>query len=253
MNQAITTKGSAAKGLATKGSVMKPTNSWQSVEAEVMLRLRTRHWKPGELLPNEVELAAELGCARSTVNRALQAVADEGLIERRRKGGTRVVVHPARKATFSVPVIRQEIESRGYAYSYRLVSKKRELPPKTIRGLMNSTPSTRLLHVKAIHLADEKAYVIEDRWIDTAIVPEAVDADFSKVSPNQWLVENIPFNGGDLALSASIASEQEAAVFDIENNVALFTAERRTRNSEQATITAVRLAYAPGYRMEVEL
>lgn len=238
---------------ATKDSVKKTINSWQSVEAEVMLRLRTRHWKPGDLLPNEVELAAELGCARSTVNRALQAVADEGLIERRRKGGTRVVVHPARKATFSVPVIRQEIESQGYAYTYRLISKKSERPPKTIQTFMHCTASVRLMHVKALHLADEKAYVIEDRWIDTAIVPKAVDADFSVISPNQWLVENIPFNGGVLALSASIANHDEATIFDIDKHTALFTAERRTRNFEQATITAVRLVYAPGYRMEVEL
>lgn len=218
-----------------------------------MHRLHTRYWKPGDFLPNEAELATELGCARSTVNRALQAIADEGLIERRRKGGTRVVVHPARKATFSVPVIRQEIELRGHTYSYRLISQHRECPPKPIRMRMDPMPGVRLLHLKALHLADERPYVLEDRWIDVTIVPGAVDADFSKGSPNQWLVENIPFSGGDLALSASVASDEEAAVLEIDRNAALFIVERRTRNFEQAAITSVRLMYAPGYRMEVEL
>jgi len=229
------------------------TNSWQSVEAEVLQRLRSSYWKPGDLLPTEAELAAEFGCARTTVNRALQAIADDGLLERKRKGGTRVVVHPARKANFSVPVIRQEIESRGSTYSYRLISQRREHPPKPIRTLMCPTPSVRLIHVKALHLANDQAYVIEDRWIDSAIVPEAAEADFHSISPNQWLVENIPFNGGDLALSASVASDEEMSIFKLDEPLALFTCDRRTRNSEQATITAVRLVYAPGYRMKVEL
>lgn len=231
----------------------EPTNSWQSVETEILNRLRSSYWKPGDLLPTEAELAIELSCARSTVNRALQAIAEDGLLERKRKGGTRVVVHPVRKATFSVPVIRQEIESRGYSYSYQLISQRRKYPPEPIQMLMQPTQRSRLLHVKALHLADEQAYVIEDRWIDTAIVPEAADADFRCISANQWLVENIPFNGGDLALSASIASDEEANLFQITQQQALFTAERRTRNAEHATITAVRLVYAPGYRMEVEL
>lgn len=187
------------------------------------------------------------------MNRALQAIADDGLIERKRKGGTRVVVHPARKAILSVPVIREEIEARGHVYGYQLISRKRERPPKAVRTRMNITPSVRLLHIVALHLADECSYVLEDRWIDVSIVPDAAEADFRLCSPNQWLVENIPFSGGDLALSASIAADEEAAFLDVEKQVALFTAERRTRNPDQATITSVRLVYSPGYRMEVEL
>lgn len=223
------------------------------MEAEVKHRLQTSYWKPGDLLPNEAELAAELGCARSTVNRALQAIADEGLIERRRKGGTRVVVHPARKATFKIPVIQQEIEHRGHRYGYHLVQQKSERLPKAVRIQMDKQPGLRLLHVKALHLADEQAYVLEDRWIDATIIPEVADADFQTISPNQWLVENIPFTGGDLELSASLATPEESALLDIDAGSALFTAERRTHNADQATITSVRLVYAPGYRMNVEL
>ena len=87
--------------------------------AEVLRRLNTRIWKPGDLLPHEAELATEFGCARSTVNRALQAIAEEGLVERRRRGGTRVVIRPERKATFNIPVIRTQIENRGHTYGYR--------------------------------------------------------------------------------------------------------------------------------------
>ena len=62
-----------------------PFNSWQSVQEEVLARIHSRQWKPGDLIPNEADLAQEFGCARATVNRALQNLADEGLLDRRRK------------------------------------------------------------------------------------------------------------------------------------------------------------------------
>ena len=63
-------------------------NTWQDVQREVLGRIQNRVWKPGDIIPNEVDLAKEFGCARATVNRALQAVADSGLLDRRRKAGT---------------------------------------------------------------------------------------------------------------------------------------------------------------------
>jgi GntR family histidine utilization transcriptional repressor len=43
-----------------------------------MRRIADGDWKPGELIPGEVDLADEFGCARATVNRALQDLADAG-------------------------------------------------------------------------------------------------------------------------------------------------------------------------------
>ena len=48
------------------------------------------------------ELAAEFGCARSTVNRALRELAEAGFLERRRKAGTRISPDPVRKATLKI-------------------------------------------------------------------------------------------------------------------------------------------------------
>ena len=49
-------------------------------------------WKQGCLITVEAALAKEFGCARATVNRVLRELAQEGILERRRKAGTRVVI-----------------------------------------------------------------------------------------------------------------------------------------------------------------
>lgn len=223
-------------------------NNWQDVQAEVLNRIHSRRWKPGDLIPNETELAREFGCARATVNRALRAVAEAGFLDRRRKAGTRVATHPVRKAVLSIPIIRQEIEAGNQAYSYRLLSRKVRKPPIGVRAQMNLPASCEALHVVALHLADNRPYVSEDRWINFQAVPDILNADLAALSANEWLVANAPFTGGDFVFSALKADRETAERLGVEPGDALFVIDRMTWTGETA-ITAVRLTYRPGYRM----
>ena len=223
------------------------------MRAEILQRLRTGRWKPGELLPTEADLAAELGCARGTVNRALQAVADEGLLERRRRGGTRVVLHPDRKATLRIPIIRREIERQGHAYGYALLTRRTRSPAASVRERMASAADASFLEVRALHTADGRPRVLEERWIDTSVVPTASDADFRRISANEWLVSNVPYGGGELAMSAAPASVEAARRLACAEGEALFVIDRRTHDVGGTTITLARLTFAPGYRMRIEL
>ena len=223
------------------------------MQAEVLHRLQSRIWKPGELLPSEADLAAEFGCARTTVNRALQAIAEEGLLDRKRRGGTRVVVHPERKATFNIPVIRLQIEQQGLAYDYRLLRRQASSATVIIRNKMRVPKDATLLCLRAVHTANRRPYVLENRWIDCSVVPAALEFDFSRQSANEWLLENVPFSGGELVLSASSASDAEATILECDSKAGLFNAERITRNAHGATITLVQLIYAPGYKMNIDV
>jgi len=227
-------------------------NNWQDVHSEVLHRIHSRQWKPGDQIPNEIELAREFGCARATVNRALQVLADSGLLDRRRKAGTRVAIHPVRKATLSIPIIKQEIEEKGLAYGYALISEARKKPPPDIRARMQISADAKILSVNTVHMADGKPYVFEDRWINVDAVPEVSSADFTKQSPNEWLVENKPFTSGDIAFSATLASQKQAEVLACKVGEALFVIERSTWDAQTA-ITSVRLTFAPGYRMHTDI
>ena len=226
--------------------------SWQAVQDEVLRRIHTREWKPGDQIPNEADLALEFGCARATVNRALRTLADAGLLDRRRKAGTIVAMHPVRKATLDIPVIRLDIENRGQVYGYALQSCNRERPPSDIRARMRLPPDRAILHVISLHMADAKPYVVEDRWINVEAVPAIHDVDFEEQSANEWLVMNAPFTRGDIAFAATGATKQEAGILGIEAGEALFVIERRTWDGDMA-ITSVRLTFAPGYRMHTTI
>lgn len=226
--------------------------SWQAIQAEVLRRIHSRHWPPGELIPNEADLAEEFGCARATVNRALRELAEAGHLDRRRKAGTRVALNPVRKATLEIPVIHKEVEARGGSYGYALISRQAGPAPLQIRSQMGLAAEAELLHVRALHLSDGAPYIYEERWLNPAVVPQLLEVDLAKTSANAWLVQNQPYTRGNLALSAAEADAETAAILNCRSGAALFVVERVTFMHD-APITWVRQSYPPGHRLKVEI
>lgn len=206
---------------------------WQDIETEVLRRIRTRDWAPGTAIPHEADLAREFGVARATVNRALQALAEAGWLDRRRKAGTRVAAHPVRKAVLSIPILRAEIEGTGRRYGYRLIRRK-------VRG--------SVLEVAALHLADDLPFAHEDRKVNLEVVPEIADVDLESESANAWLVANAPFSNGNFAVGAINARVEIARLMGVDEGTALVVVERTTWD-EARWITEVRLTYAAGHRI----
>lgn len=223
--------------------------SWQSVQRELLRRINEGAWSPGGQVPNEADLAAEFGCARTTVNRAMRALADAGLLDRRRRAGTRVALHPTSRVVLAIPVIRLEVEARGHAWRQQVLERAVTVPPTAVSRRLAVPADTEMLHVVSLHFADDAPFLCENRWINLAALPGAAEADFAAVSANEWLLANVPYTTGEIAFSAVAADQELAARLDVATGAALFTIDRATWN-DGAPITAVRLSYAPGYRLE---
>lgn len=223
-------------------------NSFRDIRTELERRISRRVWEPGETMPGEEALAAEFGAARATVNRALQELARSGLIERKRKSGTRVALHPVREARFAIPVVRAEIEASGSAYEYRLLHRDKENAPGWLRERLGLDAGARTLHVRCLHLADGRPYQYEDRWINLAAVPAAGSEDFETASPNEWLVANAPFSRAQYSFGAARADPEEAQALRLDAGEAVFVAERTTWIADRA-ITHVRMVHPPSHRV----
>ena len=219
---------------------------------EVERRIYTREWQPGQSIPNEADLAIELGCARVTVNRALRTLAEIGLLDRRRKAGTRVALHPTSKATLSIPLIRNEIEASGKLYGYHLLSQRNKAAPSSVAQKFALLDQAQLLHVVALHEADGKPYVLENRWINDKIMPHSENVSFAELSANEWLLQNTPFTHGDIDFSAKNASQREATLLRTKPNTALFVISRTTWDHEKA-VTMVELVFHAGHRKRTQL
>lgn len=73
---------------------------YQQVKDVLIGRLIGGHWKPGDLLPSEMQLAEELGVSQGTVRKALDEMTAGNLLVRRQGRGTYVAEHDQEHALF---------------------------------------------------------------------------------------------------------------------------------------------------------
>ena len=222
--------------------------SWKDVRDAIRGRILNSTYAPGDKLPKDILLAEDLGCSRATVQRAMRDLADSGAVERRRKGGTRVRSDPVTRATLDIPITRLEVEARGSVYGYRLVRKQSRVPPAQVAARLGLVKPGRLLRIEALHLADERPYIYEDRWVCLETVPDFADVDLERESANEWLVRNKPYSRCDIRFYAKEADAQLARLLDTGDGEALLVIERSTWIDE-APITTVMAVTAPGYRL----
>ncbi|MDA4846052.1 UTRA domain-containing protein [Hoeflea poritis] len=223
--------------------------SYKDIHNILLERIKDGEWAPGSLVPSEADLALEFGCTRVTVNRAMQALADSGLIERRRKAGTRVVQRMTRNAVFEIQIVRHEIEQRGGSYKYLLIGRSEEVPPQKVRAEMGLSGEETLLHVLSLHFADGAPYQIEDRWISLETVPQARHEPFDTLSPNEWLLREIPYTNAEHVFRAARPEPKESDYLNLGEGEPVFVIERTTWLSD-AAVTHVRLVHpADSFRL----
>lgn len=222
--------------------------SWTDVRDEIRARILSRTFAPGDRLPRDEDIAAELGVARSTVHRAMQDLSLAGLVERKRKGGTHVKTDPVTRATFDIPITRREVEQQGRKYGYQLISRELADSPMSVMARFGIQRPVEMLHVKALHLADNRPYLLEDRWIDTRSTPEILDVDLTQESANEWLVRFKPYSRIDIRFYAMNATGDTAQHLSAPVGSALLVIERTTWIGTDP-ITSVQAVAMPGYQL----
>src|SRR5260221_3473813 len=104
MNSIHASQGNSSDG-AERGSAASapsPTFSplYQQIKVLITQSLEGGEWKPGEIIPSEVELAARYKVSQGTVRKAIDELAADNLLVRRQGKGTFVATHNEDRAQF---------------------------------------------------------------------------------------------------------------------------------------------------------
>ncbi|MFG6449267.1 GntR family transcriptional regulator [Roseateles sp. BYS180W] len=89
---------SMAGEAAERGLAFAPL--YRQVKARIVASLQSCEWRPGELIPSEMELAARLGVSQGTVRKAVDELAAENLLVRRQGRGTFVATHAEQRQQY---------------------------------------------------------------------------------------------------------------------------------------------------------
>ena len=93
---------SLAPAEAAAGASATPAFSplYQQIKALILQSLQAGEWKPGDLIPSEIELAARFRVSQGTVRKAIDELAAENLVVRRQGRGTFVATHVEQHAQY---------------------------------------------------------------------------------------------------------------------------------------------------------
>ncbi len=214
---------------------------------EITVRMRPGEWPPGTRLPVETELAAQNGCARGPANKAMTALAEAGLVERRRKGGSFVARPPVHSAVLDIPDIAQLITARGEIYAFVLLSRRLRLSadgPET--ALKSSDP---VLALEGVHRAGDAPFAYETRILNLAAAPDAEKVDFSHTAPGSWLLTHIPWTEARHRITSVGADRTAARRLEIRIGTPCLQLERWTWRAGVG-VTYARQTY-PGDRYDL--
>ena len=124
----------------------------------------------GTAIPSERQLSADLGVSRLTVRAALDALAREGYVVRRRGSGT-YVQQPKIAQELTMTSFSEDMRRRGMTPGSRTLSMDTELAGARLGRLLRVSPSEKILVIKRLRLADGETMAIETLHLPSALVP----------------------------------------------------------------------------------
>ena len=206
----------------------------QRIRSDIESRILSGEWMPGFRIPFEHELMAHYGCSRMTVNKVLTALAESGMIERRRRAGSFVARQPPHleQVALEIPDIEVAVTDRGHEYGFQLLERAHRKARENSAEELQLVGDGKLLAMRCLHLADGKPLALERRLINPEAVPETLKVDFSIHAPGSWLLQNVSWTRGQHRISAVAATADEAALLKVPVGTACLVIDRQTWRGE---------------------
>lgn len=137
---------------------------YQQIKALITQSLQSGEWKPGELIPSEVELAGRFKVSQGTVRKAIDELAAENLVMRRQGKGTFVSTHHEARAHFRFLRLVPDEGVPHYPES-KFIEVKRVRAPADVARLMDLKSGDAVIFIKRVQYFDGIPTIVEELWL----------------------------------------------------------------------------------------
>lgn len=224
----------------------------------VILRARiyAGELSPGDLVPSEQDLCTRFGVSRITAKRALNELANAGLVVRERGRGTRVVSHPPPPAvTSSIEGWLENISLMGISTEARVLE----------FGYLPANED--IANALAIEQGDEVQRAVRVRILNgepmsylVTYVPSDIGHQYDRedldARPLLQLLERagVQVASARQTISATIADPEVAAALSTHAGTPLIEVRRIVRDASERPVEYIRVLYRPDlYRFEMSM
>jgi GntR family transcriptional regulator len=195
-------------------------------------------WKPNGALPNEMELAREMGVSAGTVRKALEKLEADRLVVRRQGRGTFVVDQAAPEAASRFDRLRRA-DGVPLTWSSRLLSRSGGKPALSEQRMLQVGPGKAVARKQRLLSVSGRKFAVESACLAVERLP-GLDPDDREVG--DWNLASLAQQHGvHLARAYEevrlVAAEREtAALLGVDAGTTLMLLDRVIMSIEQAPI-----------------
>lgn len=163
-------QGAAGEGVSAVSAAASPTFSplYQQIKGLITQSLESGEWKPGEIIPSEVELAARFKVSQGTVRKAIDELAADNLLVRRQGKGTFVATHNEERAQFRFLRLLAD-DGAEHPHVSRLLECRRLRASAEIARQLDLKPADPVVLIKRLLQFDGEVTVLDEIWLPGAV------------------------------------------------------------------------------------
>jgi GntR family transcriptional regulator len=190
----------------------------------------------GDAIPPERQLSADLGVSRLTLRAALEDLAREGYLVRRRGSGT-FVSEPKIAQELTMTSFTDDMRARGLRPASRTLELRVSPAGARLGRLLHVSPSEPVFIARRLRLADGESMAIETLHVRESHVPGLTQKDLEERSFYELLSDRygIVITGGEQTIEPTVTDEEESDALGVPLHSPAFRFERVT-HSEQGEI-----------------
>jgi len=219
---------------------------YQKLKNHICREIDSGHWSEGHKISSENQLAEQFQVSRMTANRAVKELSQAGILTRVAGVGTFVAEKVPQASLFEIKNIAREIRDRGHAYSAGVVLLDTE-PATEITALELEIPvATPVYHSLVIHRENGLPVQLEDRHVNPAMAPAYLKQNFTRITPNEYLLAVAPLDEAEHIIEAITPDPATRALLGLKQSEPCLLIRRRTWSGN--TVAASARLIHPGSR-----
>ncbi|MDJ1122431.1 GntR family transcriptional regulator [Olsenella sp. YH-ols2217] len=156
---------------------------YDTIKEDLLAKILDGTYPEGQTIPTELELAEQYGVSRPTVRQAIQILADDGYLERRRRRGT-IVTRPRVSQSFAMEVssFDDALRSGGHVPSTTVLDFRAESAKDAVAEALELAPGAPVWRLLRLRYADGQPNVLVESYVPQEGYEALGGEDFSTTS-----------------------------------------------------------------------
>ncbi|MGN6388685.1 MAG: GntR family transcriptional regulator [Burkholderiaceae bacterium] len=221
--------GNISAVVQTAGSSPTFSPLYQQIKSLITASLQSGEWKPGELIPSEVDLAQRYKVSQGTVRKAIDELSAENLVIRRQGKGTFVATHHEERAQFRFLRLMPDVGTAESADN-RILDVRRLRASADVARLLDVRSGDSLIYIKRVQCFGGAPTILEEIWLPGQIFRGLTAERLAEYKGPMYGLFETEFGTRMIRATERIravgASAEAAAALEVDENSPLLSVER---------------------------